>query len=55
MEKSANQLADKAETTRQVALIAQSNSLRRTAANIKEQLATTEKNLDELLKQMKEN
>ena len=53
MEKSANHLAQQAEDTRKVTLIAQSNSMRRGADKKKEELASTEKRIDEILQQMK--
>ena len=53
MEKSANNLAQQAEDTRKITLIAQSNSMRRGTAKKKEELATTEKRIDEILQQMK--
>ena len=53
MEKSANHLAQQAEDTRKVTLIAQSNSMQRGADKKKEELASTEKRIDEILQQMK--
>jgi hypothetical protein len=53
MEKSANHLAQQAEDTRKVTLIAQSNSMQRGVHKKKEELASTEKRIYEILQQMK--
>ena len=53
LEKSADEYADKAETTTQLTFIAKSNSLRRTAKEKKERLVEIEKQIDEKLKEIK--
>ena len=54
LEKSADEYADKAETTTQLTFIAKSNSLRRTAKEKKERLVEIEKQIDEKLKEIKD-
>ena len=51
--KSADHLANKAESTGQLTLITQSNSLRRTAKNKQSGLLQVQEELDEMLKKLK--
>ena len=53
LEKSADEYANKAETTSQLTFIAKSNSLRRTAKEKKESLVEIEKQIDEKLKEIR--
>ena len=55
MEKSADDLAQKAEDKGKLTLISQSNSLRRTVADKKVQLGKVEKQLDELIQRYKDS
>lgn len=53
METSANHLAQQAEDTRKITLISQSNSLRRGADRKREELASTESRIENIVQQMK--